>query len=184
MDASEENQLRIYDLTEEKKKLKLQIDEEQYMNLSLHRRRSMFSASIIKNIVIFLYFLFLYLGMKFLANIMDIGEAVKDNPVVKKLLELSDPALGLIEGALLLVLVVTVIFFVRKLYLIWLNSDDPAAIELAEKTQRQTYNRQIAGSNQKLAALLFHLQEVEEELYVRSEKEKDINGDYNEYKQY
>ncbi len=184
MDASEENQLRIYDLTEEKKKLKLQIDEEQYMNLSLHRRRSMFSASIIKNIVIFLYFLFLYLGMKFLANIMDIGEAVKDNPVVKKLLELSDPALGLIEGALLLVLVVTVIFFVRKLYLIWLNSDDPAAIELAEKTQRQTYNRQIARSNQKLAALLFHLQEVEEELYIRSEKEKDINGDYNEYKQY
>lgn len=108
MDASEENQLRIYDLTEEKKKLKLQIDEEQYMNLSLHRRRSMFSASIIKNIVIFLYFLFLYLGMKFLANIMDIGEAVKDNPVVKKLLELSDPALGLIEGALLLVLATAV----------------------------------------------------------------------------
>ncbi len=103
---------------------------------------------------------------------------------MKKLLELSDPALGLIEGALLLVLVVTVIFFVRKLYLIWLNSDDPAAIELAEKTQRQTYNRQIAGSNQKLAALLFHLQEIEEELYIRSEKEKDINGDYNEYKQY
>lgn len=166
MDASEEKQLRIYDLTEEKKGLKLEISEEQYANSCLYQKRKMFSASIIKNIIIFLYFLFLYIGIKFLVKITDIWDSVKDNPVIRKLLELSDFAMGMIELGLLIVMAVTVIFIIRKIYLIWLNSDSPDAVKQAEQKSLQTYNRQIADSNRKLAALLFRMQEIEDELYV------------------
>lgn len=173
MDVSEERQIRIYDLTEEKEKLKLEIAEEQYLNTCLHRKRHMFSASIVKNIIIFLYFLFFYLWIKFIVNITNVWESVKDNPVIQKLLTLSDFAIGAIKAGLLFALAVTVFFLIRKLYLIWLNSDNPSAFELAEQKQLLTYNRQIVASNQKLAALLFHLQEIEDELYALS-RQKEI----------
>lgn len=167
MDSFEENQLRIYDLKEEKKLLKLEIDEEQYANTCLHRKRSSFSVSIIRNIIIVLYFLFLYGGIRFLVEITDIWEPVKENPVVQKLLELSDFTIGVIEWVLLLIIVIAVAFLIRKLYLIWLNSDNSTAMRLAEEKQRLTYNRQIEESNRKLAALLFHLQEIDAELEER-----------------
>ena len=55
--------------------------------------------------------------------------------------------------------------------MIWLNSDNEAAIKQAEKEQRITYNRQIVNSDRKLAALLFRLQEIEDELDRRSEED-------------
>lgn len=172
MDFSEERQLRIYELEEEKKNLELEISEEQYANRCLHQKRSMLSASVIKNIICILYFLFLYLGVRFLEKIGDIWESVKDNPVIQKLLELSDTAVMLIQLGLLLAMAVSIAFLIRKLYLIWLNSDNGDAVKLVEKKSLRTFNRQIADSNRTLAALLFRLQEIEEELNINSEQDE------------
>lgn len=164
MDISEENQLHIYELEEEKKRLKDEIDKEQYSNSCLHKKRSMFSASIIRNIIIFLYFLFLFVGIRFLTVINEVWNSAKENPVIQKLLELSDIAFFLIQAGLLLAMAVTLAFLIRKLFLIWLNSDNLSANHMAERMQRSTYSKQIAISNQKLAAYYFRLQEIEEEL--------------------
>lgn len=164
MDFSEEAQLHMYELKEEKKSLELEISEEQYANSCLHQKRSMLSVSIIKNIIVFLYFLLLYGGIRFLEHINTMWDGVKDNPVILKLLEMIEHTSLMIQIILLLVMAVTIGFFVRKLYLIWLNSEHPAAMQLAEKQQRLTYSRQIADSNQKLAGYYFHLQEIEDEL--------------------
>lgn len=174
MDVSEESQLRIYELKEEKKALELEISEEQYANRCLHQKRTMLSSSVIKNIICILYFLFLYLGISFLEKIGNALNAVKDNPVVQKLLELSDTASMLLQLGLLLAVAVSAVFLIRKLYLIWLNSDNAGAVQQAEKRQLRTYNRQIADSDRKLAALLFRLQEIEEELNAGTEA-KEIN---------
>lgn len=171
MDFSEENQLRIYELQEEKKSLRLEISEEQYTNRCLYQKRKHFSASVIKNIICILYFLFLYLGIVFLDKIGNIWDTAKDNPVIGKLLEMSNTVSIVIQGGLLLAVVVSIVFLIRKLYLIWLNSDNEAAIKQAEKEQRITYNRQIVNSDRKLAALLFRLQEIEDELDRRSEED-------------
>ena len=172
MDFSEESQLRIYELGEEKKNLELEISEAQYANRCLHQKRKMLSASVIKNIICILYFLFLYMGVKFLGKIGDIWDSVKENPVIQKLLELSDTASMLIQLGLLLAVVVSAAFLIRKLYLIWLNSDSEEAVRQAEERQLQTYNRQIVDSDRKLAALLFRLQEVEDELNTDSEQDE------------
>ncbi|MCM1496359.1 MAG: hypothetical protein NC089_11250 [Bacteroides sp.] len=174
MDFSEESQLRIYELKEEKKALELEISEEQYANRCLHQKRTMLSSSVIKNIICILYFLFLYLGVSLLEKISNVLDAVKDNPVVQKLLELSDTASMLLQLGLLLAVAVSAAFLIRKLYLIWLNSDNADAVQQAEKRQLRTYNRQIADSDRKLAALLFRLQEIEEELNAGTEA-KEIN---------
>ncbi|MDE7366929.1 MAG: hypothetical protein K2N24_06210 [Lachnospiraceae bacterium] len=172
MDFSEESQLRIYELGEEKKNLELEISEVQYANRCLHQKRKMFSVSVIKNIICILYFLFLYMGVKFLEKISAIWDAVKENPVIQKLLELSDAASMLIQLGLLLAVAVSVVFLIRKLYLIWLNSDSEEAVRQAEERQLQTYNRQIVDSDRKLAALLFRLQEIEDELNTDSEQDE------------
>lgn len=172
MDFSEESQLRIYELEEEKKNLELEISEEQYANRCLHQKRKMLSASVIKNIICILYFLFLYMGVKFLEKIGAIWDAVKENPVIQKLLELSGTASMLIQLGLLLAVTVSVVFLIRKLYLIWLNSDSEEAVRQAEEKQLQTYNRQIVDSDRKLAALLFRLQEIEDELNTDSEQDE------------
>lgn len=172
MDFSEESQLRIYELGEEKKNLELEISEAQYANRCLHQKRKMLSASVIKNIICILYFLFLYMGVKFLGKIGDIWDSVKENPVIQKLLELSDTASMLIQLGLLLAVAVSAAFLIRKLYLIWLNSDSEEAVRQAEERQLQTYNRQIVDSDRKLAALLFRLQEVEDELNTDSEQDE------------
>lgn len=172
MDFSEESQLRIYELEEEKKNLELEISEEQYANRCLHQKRKMLSASVIKNIICILYFLFLYMGVKFLEKIGAIWDAVKENPVIQKLLELSGTASMLIQLGLLLAVAVSVVFLIRKLYLIWLNSDSEGAVRQAEERQLQTYNRRIVNSDRKLAALLFRLQEIEDELNTDSEQDE------------
>lgn len=173
MDFSEENQLRIYELGEEKKSLELEISEEQYANTCLHQKRRLLSSSVIKNIIVFLYFLFLYAGIVFLDRIGTMWDSVKENPVIQKLLELSDTASMLIRTGLLLAMAVAVAFLVRKLYLIWLNSDNADAVRRAEKKQLRTYNRQIVDSDQKLAGLLFRLQEIEDELCSCTEQNEN-----------
>lgn len=172
MDFSEESQLRIYELGEEKRKLELEISEEQYANRCLYQKRKMLSSSVIKNIICILYFLFLYMGVRFLEKIGDIWESVKDNPVIQKLLELSDTASMLIQLGLLLAVVVSAVFLIRKLYLIWLNSDNEEAVKQAEKKQLLTYNRQIVNSDRRIAALLFRLQEIEETLNTDTKQDK------------
>lgn len=172
MDFSEESQLRIYELGEEKRKLELEISEEQYANCCLYQKRKMLSSSVIKNIICILYFLFLYMGVRFLEKIGDIWESVKDNPVIQKLLELSDTASMLIQLGLLLAVAVSAVFLIRKLYLIWLNSDNEEAVKQAEKKQLLTYNRQIVNSDRRIAALLFRLQEIEETLNTDTEQDK------------
>lgn len=172
MDFSEESQLRIYELSEEKRKLELEISEEQYANRCLYQKRKMLSSSVIKNIICILYFLFLYTGVRFLEKIGDIWESVKDNPVIQKLLELSDTASMLIQLGLLLAVAVSAVFLIRKLYLIWLNSDNEEAVKQAEKKQLLTYNRQIVNSDRRIAALLFRLQEIEETLNTDTEQDK------------
>lgn len=172
MDFSEESQLRIYELSEEKRKLELEISEEQYANRCLYQKRKMLSSSVIKNIICILYFLFLYMGVRFLEKIGDIWESVKDNPVIQKLLELSDTASMLIQLGLLLAVAVSAVFLIRKLYLIWLNSDNEEAVKQAEKKQLLTYNRQIVNSDRRIAALLFRLQEIEETLNTDTEQDK------------
>lgn len=172
MDFSEKSQLRIYELEEEKKNLELEISEEQYANRCLHQKRKMLSASVIKNIICILYFLFLYMGVKFLEKIGAIWDAVKENPVIQKLLELSGTASMLIQLGLLLAVAISVVFLIRKLYLIWLNSDSEEAVRQAEERQLQTYNRRIVNSDRKLAALLFRLQEIEDELNTDSEQDE------------
>lgn len=164
MDFLEENQLRIYELEEEKKSLRLEISEEQYANLCLHRKRNIFFVSIVKNIVIFLYFLFLFEGMRFFVIINGVWDSAKDNLVIGKLLELSDTAFYFIQIVLLIAMALSVAFFIRKLFLIWLNSDHRRAVQMAKRMRRQTFNKQIAVSDQKLAGYYFRLQEIEEEL--------------------
>lgn len=164
MDFSEENQLHIYELEEEKKRLKYEIDEEQYANSCLHKKRSMLSVSVVKNIVIFLYFLFLYAGIRFLQNINKVWDSLRDNPVIKKLAEMLEATGLFLQIILLIAMGLTIAFFVRKLFLIWLNSENQTAMQTAERMQRLTYSKQIAISNQKLAGYYFRLQEIEEEL--------------------
>lgn len=62
--------------------MELEISEEQYANSCLHQKRSMLSVSIIKNIIVFLYFFFLYGGIRFLEHINTMWDAVKDNSVI------------------------------------------------------------------------------------------------------
>lgn len=114
MDFSEESQLRIYELGEEKKNLELEISEEQYTNRCLYQKRKILFASIIKNVICILYFLFLYLGVKFLEKIGAIWDSLKDNPVIQKLLELSDTGSMLIQLGLLLAVAVSIAFFLSK----------------------------------------------------------------------
>lgn len=175
MDFSDDSQLRMYELGEEKKNLELEISEEQYTNRCLHQKCKNLSASAIKNIICILYFLFLYLGVRFLDKIGAMWDSVKDNPVIQKLLELSDAASMTIQIGLLLAIAVSVAFLIRKLYLIWLNSDNEDAMKQAEKKQRLTYNRQIVNSDRKLVALLFRLQEMEDELNKRTRQDKMDN---------
>lgn len=124
----------------------------------------MLSVSVVKNIVVFLYFLFLYGGIRFLQNINTVWSSLKDNPVIKKLAEMLEATGVFLQIVLLIAMGLAIAFFVRKLFLIWLNSDNPAAMQTAERMQRLTYSKRIVVSNQKLAGYYFRLQEIEEEL--------------------
>lgn len=174
MDFSELNQIKLYELNEDIKQLKLKIDEEQYSNTCLHQRRSMLNVSIIKNIIILLYFLALFLGVWFLRHLSDVWGTAKENPVIGKLLELSDAAATILLVCLLLAILVSLIFLVRKIFLIWLNSDSAAAITQAENTDMLPFNRQITLSDRRLATYYYELQQLEETV---KELEETINSD-------
>lgn len=170
MDESEEKQMHIYDLQEEKKKLTLEISEEQFANHCIRQKRSMLSASVIRYIVIIAYFLFMYGGFRFLENIGHTWDSLRENPVFGKLFEMMEGAGAVLQVVFLLVVAVAVVFLIRQIYFIWLNSEDPDAIQQAEKMNRLTYSRQLADSDHKLAGFYFRMQEIEEELEQLEER--------------
>lgn len=163
---------KIYKLKEEERDLDMRISNEEFKRSSLTNNRKVFNFSIIKEVMVFLYFvvfLILFKGMLYINIKMWL--IAKENPTIDKLIELMEGASGLIGTAVVIIIVAVGCRMIYKLFLIWLNSDGEKARLLARKLGKETYSGKIEHSELKLSEYYLRKKQIAEELIQLEQKQ-------------
>lgn len=172
-DIEYKKSVELYELKQSRQELDIKISDERFVYRSLQQSRSLYNILIIREIIILLYFGILYALIKggLLINIKAWGDA-RNNAVIGKIVDMMISAGGIADLIFILIILIIFAFMCRKIYLIWLNSDNENAVMLAESRGIETYHVKLEKSNEVIEDCCKRLNEIDKRIDALSKSHK------------
>ena len=172
-DSEYRKSVELYELKQIRQELDIKISDERFVYKSLEQSRSLYNISVIREIIILLYFCILYALIKggLLINIKAWGDA-RNNTVIGKIVDMMISAGGIVDLIFILIILIIFAFMCRKLYLIWLNSDNENAVMFAESRGIETYHIKLEKSNEVIEDCYKRLNEIDKRIDALSKSHK------------